>query len=231
MLKSVSFDAARTLFYAEDFRPNWKLLSEYLIRQGLELYPQELEAARNYVFMVDLPRMHIDNWYDWCAQILVRLDHPNIPPEIIPGMIEILQPVTENYKLYDDVIEFFSGINELGLTYSIVTTIPEFKLQPVLSEIRSNFIQITHGGNAGCVKGNPKMYWLDLKEKDVLPDENIFVGDNPYLDIEIPKMMGQQTVHIDREHQQVLRNSRADFTITSFHQLSQILQQLVDHED
>jgi len=227
MIRSISFDVARTLIGIEDYIPPWIELSDFLVDHSYELYPQELEAARNYVFMVDLPKYSIDNWSNWSAQILVRLGYKQVEQQIIDGITNILSRQVDHFVLYEDVIPTLEALKQYKLSYSAVTTIPEFKLQKVLKPIWKELTHLIHGGNAGCAKGNPKMYELDLEWKSVTVSQNLFVGDDPYFDIEIPKKMGQTTIQIERDKLDTNMSDYADYMIHHFHELPVIVEELV----
>jgi FMN phosphatase YigB (HAD superfamily) len=72
---------------------------------------------------------------------------------------------------------------------------------------------IVTGENAGYPKGNPKFYDFDIQQKGVIHSQNVFIGDDPYFDIEIPKQLGQHTIHLQRVGK--TETSSADTSITS----------------
>jgi FMN phosphatase YigB (HAD superfamily) len=225
LISSITFDVARTLVYLEGPLYNYRALSEFLVENNIELYPQELEAARNYVFFYDLPNLSIDNWFDWSNQILIRLGYNDVEPDIIDGVTRIFKPVSDRFKLYDDVAPTIKLLKEKNLILSALTTIPEFKLIDAMKPIRSDLEFILHAGNTGYVKGNPKMYKLDLDKKAVQPENNIFIGDDEYLDIEIPRTMGQYTIQIERE-KDIIWSKYSNFQVKTLTEVPKIIESL-----
>lgn len=185
-------------------------LSEILVDEGYEIYPQELNAARNYVFFHDFE--HHLSWVDWWAQIFFRLDLPP-PPGTLVNKLKA-PPMT----LYEGVPETIRKLSQYQL--SIVTTIPYFMLKDAIAPIEDQFVQIVTGVRAGCAKGNPKIYLFDLEHKKVPANENLFVGDDPIYDIKVPKNLGMTTVQICSDGEQV---AEADYWIQNVNQIIDLL--------
>lgn len=53
-ISGISFDLANTLIYTTQPFPSYRDLSDLLANEGYDIYPQELEAARQYVFFIEL---------------------------------------------------------------------------------------------------------------------------------------------------------------------------------
>ncbi len=87
------------------------------------------------------------------------------------------------------------------------------KVVHAISSIIKYFQVIVTGESAGYPKGNPKFYDFDIKQKGISHSQNIFIGDDPYFDIEIPQQLGQRTIHLQRTGKS--ETSSADTTITS----------------
>ena len=65
VIKSITFDMFNTLVYPTKPNVNYQNLSDMFVENGYEIYPQELEAARQYVFFIDFPKGGINTWEHW----------------------------------------------------------------------------------------------------------------------------------------------------------------------
>lgn len=198
-VKGVTFNLEKTLMFLVNSGPAYKQMSDLLVKRGYYIYPKELEAAWNFVYYVDLTNGFINTWYDWTRQVLNRLGYREVDQGIMNELIIIGRTSSEGFNLYSDVEPVLKKLHEIGFALSIVTTMPLFRFGSVARRIMDYFTIIVTGANAGCAKGNPKMYHFDLASKMLKPEENLFVGDDIYYDIEIPQKMGQHTMHLTRE--------------------------------
>ncbi|MHA2171949.1 MAG: HAD family hydrolase [Candidatus Kariarchaeaceae archaeon] len=212
-VKGITFDLAQTLLYQAQKNPSFKEQSEFLVNQGYDIYPQELEAARQYVFFVDLVKGKIRDWKQWSTQILYRLGFGNIDARTLSGFIQLQRVGSDSFVQFGDVSTTIQQLHDAGFQLSIATTIPLFRFEHAIQSIIEYFQVIVTGENAGYVKGNPKFYDYDVLQKGVSHSENVFIGDDPYFDIEIPQQLGQRTIHLHRAGK--TETSSADTTITS----------------
>ncbi|MHA2090445.1 MAG: HAD family hydrolase [Candidatus Kariarchaeaceae archaeon] len=212
-VKGITFDLAQTLLYQAQKNPSFMEQSEFLVSQGYEIYPQELEAARQYVFFVDLPKGGISNWEQWSAQVLLRLGFEDIDASTLSGFIQLQRVGSDSFEQFGDVLPTIQNLHETGFQLSIATTIPLFRFEHAIQSIIKYFQVIVTGENAGYPKGNPKFYDFDIQQKGVIHSQNVFIGDDPYFDIEIPKQLGQHTIHLQRVGK--TETSSADTSITS----------------
>jgi len=72
-LKAVLFDLHNTLVYLENPLSSEEV-SEFLIGEGYEIYPQSLDAASHFVGMVDYPKHGYSSRRAFLKQVLSRLD-------------------------------------------------------------------------------------------------------------------------------------------------------------
>ncbi|MHA2097945.1 MAG: HAD family hydrolase [Candidatus Kariarchaeaceae archaeon] len=221
-IRGVTFDLAYTLIYPEKSFPSYREISEMLTAEGFEIYPQELEAARQYVFFIDFTKGNINSWESWSNKIFSHLGYPNPPTIILDKYIKLVKPYSDSFRLYDDVLPIIEYLHELNIKLSVVTTIPEFRFYETFRPISKYFDCIVTGRNAKCAKGNPKMYNFDLRSKNVRAEENLFVGDDLYYDIEIPKKMGQFTGYLNRNATEI-KNSYFDYEFSSLLDIKNLL--------
>ena len=218
-IDGITFDLFNTLIGSNGIRRDYKEISEYFISNNLEIYPQELEAARQYVFFHDLMVYGINSWDKWARQILFRLDI-EYDDSILPGFIEKLGANSNKLFLFDDVKEIIDKLSEKYIL-SIVTTIPEFQFDDIIRPIADKFKIIVTGRNAKCAKGNKKMYLYDLDKKGVEASKNLFIGDDPLYDIHYPKRLGMKTIEIARNGK--FQSEEADRQIRTLLELNELL--------
>lgn len=218
-IEGITFDLFNTLMGSKGIRRDYKEISDYFLSNNLEIYPQELEAARQYVFFHDLMVYGLNSWEEWARQILFRLDI-EYEDTILPSFIERLGANSNMLYLFDDVKEVIKKLSEKYIL-SIVTTIPEFQFKEVINPIEGKFKIIVTGRNAKCAKGNKKMYLFDLNNKGVEASNNLFVGDDPLYDIHYPKQLGMKTIEIARNGK--FQSQEADKQIQSLLELDELL--------
>lgn len=220
-IKGITFDLFNTLIYPTIPQVSFFDQSNYLIDNGYEIYPQELEAARSYVFFVDLAKFDIIDWNSWVRQIFHRLDYDDIDDKTFNGFIRLIKRYSDELKLFPEVETLLKRIYENNYKLSIVTTIPEFRFVEQIKPIRKYFEIIVTATNAKCAKGNKKMYQFDLKSKSLTPSQNCFIGDDSLYDIYYPKKMGQMTILLDRNKQKN-QDKNADLIINNLNQIEEI---------
>jgi len=195
VLKAVLFDLHGTLAYVAKPKSSEEI-SGFLLKRGYEGYPQSLDAASHFVSMIDYPKYGYASWQEYLKQVLHRLD-VEIDAEILRELATLYQK-HNSYVLYPDAAPAVKRAKQLNLKTAIVTTIARFIFQPAISSIQQYFDVVTTGYEAGCEKSNPKMHKQTLKELGVLPKEAVMIGDEPLVDIKIPKKLGMHTIFLDR---------------------------------
>lgn len=196
VIEAVLFDWHGTLGYLRN-PTNSGMVSEFLLKQGYEVYPQSLDAARHYVSMVDYPKHGYSSWQAHLRQVMLRLD-----VKVDAGTLEelaVLHEQHDTYTLFQDAAPAVKRAKELGLKTAIVTTIAGFVFQPAITSLQRYFNVIMTGYEAGCEKSNPKMHRQTLERLGVSAADAVMVGDEPLVDIMIPKKLGIHTIFLDRE--------------------------------
>lgn len=218
----ITFDLANTLLYQAQENPSFKEQSKYLVSRGYEIYPQELEAARQYVFFVDFPKGGIRDWEQWSTQILYRLGFEDIDASTLSRFIQLQRVGSDSFEQFGDTLPTIQQLHETGFRLSFATTIPLFRFEHAIQSIIKYFQVIVTGENAGYPKGNPKFYDFDIQQKGISHSQNLFIGDDPYFDIEIPQQLGQRTIHL--QHAGTSETSSADTSITSLIEIPDLVE-------
>ena len=105
----------------------------------------------------------------------------------------------ESYRLFPDVIPTLTACRAAGLTLGIVSNF-EAWLEGMLieMEVAPFFAFMVISGKEGVEKPDPAIFRLALERSGVAPEEAVFVGDHPRLDIEAASRLGITGVLIDR---------------------------------
>lgn len=211
-LKAVLFDLHGTLGYVENPLTS-EQISDFLLNHGCDVYPQSLDAASFYVSMIDYPKHGYADWSAYLKQVLRRLD-VEIDSETLKTLAK-LYAKHQSLTLFQDASPTVRRVKALGLKTALVTTIAHFCFRSALSPLRECFDFIMTGYEAGCEKSNPKMHKLVLENLGVSPTEAVMIGDEPLVDIKIPKRMGMHTIFLDRRSETPRKPQAADAKATT----------------
>jgi putative hydrolase of the HAD superfamily len=105
----------------------------------------------------------------------------------------------ESYRLLPDVIPTLTACRAAGLTLGIVSNF-EAWLEGMLveMEVAPFFAFMVISGKEGVEKPDPAIFRLALERGGVAPEEAVFVGDHPRLDVDAASELGMTAVLIDR---------------------------------
>jgi HAD superfamily hydrolase (TIGR01549 family) len=221
VLKAVLFDLHGTLGYVKD-PTNSQYVSQFLLKRGYEVYPQSLDAARHFVSMVDYPRYGYRSWHEYLQQVMCRLD-----VEIDAETLEKLAALHERrdtYALFPDATPAVRKTKELSLKTAIVTTIARFTFQQAIAPLQRYFDTVTTGYEARCEKSNPRMHKHTLRTLGVSAGEAVMIGDEPLVDIKVPKKLGMQTIFLDRNNKVPTKPRQADAKVSTLTQAINMLE-------
>jgi len=221
LIKAVFFDLIGTIIYAKKAF-SFEEVSNYLFSRGYEISPQQFKASWLFVTFVDYPRFCYKNWEEFLNRVLQRLNI-EIDKTTFKNLIKIFEKC--EYALYPDVENAFSRIRNLGLKIAVITTTPLFMFCESIKPIRRHLDCIITGCEAGCDKSNPRMYVKALKLLEVRPEECIVVGDDPQLDVAIPKRLGMYTILLDRQLSH--KDSIADAIAESLDKVAEIIERKI----
>jgi len=105
----------------------------------------------------------------------------------------------ESYRLFPDVIPTLTACRAAGLTLGVVSNFEDW-LEGLLieMEVAPFFAFMVISGKEGVEKPDPAIFRLALERSGVAPEEAVFVGDHPRLDIQAAAELGMTGVLIDR---------------------------------
>jgi len=194
MLKAVFFDLHGTLAYVP--KPlGEEEISRFLLDRGLSVYPQSWRAAHNYVSMIDYPKNGYRNWQQFLRQVFYRLD-TRVDNATLKELVRLFEghPI----KLYRDARPAIVETKRLNLGAAIITTIAKFKFEQPIQPITRKIDLLVDGYVARCEKSNPQMLHVALHKLGLRPQEAVMIGDEPLVDIRIPKSLGMKAILLDR---------------------------------
>lgn len=161
------------------------------------------------------------------------------PPEVMDGLEPLViiaagivgyhQTKVAHFKPYGDAIEVLCLLKERGLTLGLITAGVGIKQAEKIYRLGLHeivpahlmFITEVHGIN----KTNPKIYLRACQRARAAPNEAIYVGDNPTVDIDVPARIGMHTVLNRREGKYMLVEGERtpNHVINNFYDLLDIL--------
>ena len=194
-LKAVLFDLYGTLVFLKQ-KVSGRLISDFLVSRGYEIFPQALDAAWHYVAMVDYPKLGFKSWRAWLKRIAYRLG-VKVDDETIKEWTSFYR--NENWKLYPDAEKALTKAKELELKTAIVTSIAKFMYIETLRPILDKIDLLVDAFTFHCEKSNPRIYRETLKHLKVKPEEAVMIGDEPHVDILIPKRLGMKAIFLSRD--------------------------------
>ena len=149
-----------------------------------------------FVSIIDYPRYGYKNWRSYLKRIFCRLKM-KVDAYTLHQVAQFLEG--NPYLLYPDAAEAVMNAHRAGFRTAIVTTIAHFKFERAIESIKSCLDFVMTGYEAGVDKSNPRMYLKLLEVLNLKPEEAIMVGDDPRLNILLPKQLDIGTILLDRE--------------------------------
>jgi putative hydrolase of the HAD superfamily len=104
-----------------------------------------------------------------------------------------------NYRLFPDVIRALDLLAGAGLTLGLISNF-EAWLESLLVAlgVAPYFAVRVISGVEGIEKPDPRIFELALELTKALPEESLYVGDNPVFDVEPAERVGMSAVLLDR---------------------------------
>ncbi len=232
MVKAIFFDIDDTLYSTSVFAEKARRSAvEAMIEVGVKTDPEILYQELQEVIHEFSP--NYENHFD---KLLLR-----IPPEAVAGvnpalivaagMVAYHETKFRELRPFDGVLEVMQDLARTDLIRGVIThgttikqaeKIVRLKLYPYLTP-DAVFIS----DQIGISKPNIKIYQRALESVGVPPQEAVYVGDNPEMDIDPPNEIGMITIrhrqsgkYADTEGQ-----TAPDYEIRSFLELKKILKE------
>lgn len=223
MIQLVAFDLDDTLYNEKDFVFGaFKEVSEYLSAK------YNLNSEDVYIDMINILQSHgrgkIFN---------IICDNYNIN-EDIKALVQVYRNAKPKLKLYEDSIEILNKLKynyKLGLITDGLGYVQWNKIK--LLEVEKYFDNIIVTDDLGREYWKPHiMSFKNMAEKfKFLPNECIYIGDNPNKDFYGAKKLGYKTIRLIREagdhiHVRLDSEYEADYEVSSLNEIIPIIEEI-----
>lgn len=205
--RAVFFDAGETLVHAD---PSFhELFAEVLSRCGHHVDPEEVlglvpvvterfgKAASAGELWTTSHDRSMRFWYSVYAIFLRELGLP----QALSGTLYETFSDPGSYSLFADVKPALEGLRSRGYEMAVVSNF-EAWLDTLLDRLGVNgyFPVRVISGAEGVEKPDPAIFRIALERSGMLPEDTVYVGDNPAFDVAPASALGMFPVLIDRRN-------------------------------
>ncbi len=230
-LEGIFFDVDDTLYSCTEFANKARANAcKAMISAGLK-YPFE----RLYDELQEVINEFTSNYEQHFDKLLLRLPPTaleNCTPSLIVAAAIVAYHNTKHREMfpYEDAIDlltrlkripnFVTGIITAGITVKQAEKVVRLGLPQYVTR---NAVFITE--EVGITKRNPRLYLSACNRFNLSPDNVMYVGDNPELDIDVPNSIGMITVLHKRsgKYANSVGETKPHFVIDNYYDLMDIL--------
>jgi putative hydrolase of the HAD superfamily len=222
-IKAILFDLDDTLYEEKLFvKSGFKVVAKFvnnILNINEKMFYKILinifnEGARGNIFNIALGRFNI-----------------NFDDNTISSMVKIYREHNPKIKLDKDIRSLLiklRGIYSLGIITDGYYEVQKKKIQALKLEELFDFIIYTDQYGKEYWKPNVFSYKLALKELNLLPEETVYIGDNPYKDFIGAKKVEISTVRVlfkGREYSKVRldKEYEADYEVEKLNEIMNLL--------
>lgn len=241
-LKALFFDIDDTLFSTTEFAEQARRESiTQMIRYGLKV--SENDALYE---LKEVINEFTSNYHSHFDKLLLRFPSSafaGVNPAIIiaAGVVGYHQTKFEKLKPYPDVVEVLEILSGTPLILGVISAGLAVKQAEKL--VRLDLVKyidpkaIFISEQIGISKPNIKLYQKACQTLNLEPEEVMYIGDNPVMDIDPTNSLGMITVLNRRSSQHGFSEGKTkpDYEIQNFHDLLAILKRdfglKTDHDD
>ena len=202
-MKAVLFDLGWTLIKNA---PVPEIFSRILVKHGIQRPLEQINSAlkevNEQVRLEDYSLSYDDFWTLYNSKILRRLGiHENV--EELATSVNDEWWDNSDVDVYPDVKETLRALKERGVKIGIVTNGFQVDIDEILKRTTmTGLFDVTVGADAvKKPKPHKEIFLYALNMLEVLPQDALFVGDNPELDYDGAGKVGLVPVLIDRDNQ------------------------------
>jgi len=163
---------------------------------GYDVYRRELQAAHDYVLHVDVPRRGVDHVEAFAEAVLKTLDLKPKKTELMalaPLFLEYYR-----FALFEDA-ERIVPLLARGHKVGVVSGLPGFFVHPVLEPVKSRLAAVVTPKEAKAAMPSPKAFRAAAAALGLRPKDVAVVSADCEDGLAVPKTLGFETVHVDRE--------------------------------
>ncbi len=205
-----------------------------MIKAGLNIPEEEALHELNEVI-----REFGSNHHEHFDKLIKRM-----PPEVYAGSNPLLIMVAGVAAYHDtkarelspfgDAIEVLNILRERGLLLGIITAGMTTKQAEKIHRlglarlVDHKYIYITD--HVGIAKHNPKIYLLACRDAKAPPEQCMYIGDNPPVDIDVPARIGMQTILSRRggKYREVVGEMEPTHVVDNFYDVLDIIDEFYE---
>jgi len=122
-------------------------------------------------------------------------------------------------ELYDDTIKTLEYLKDNNVKIALISNAATFHKDPLYKfGLDKYFDYVCFSCDVGYYKPDKEIYQITLEHLGLKPEETIMVGDNQKKDFEMPRSLGINAFHLDREN-----NNEKPLTIKSLYEIKKYL--------
>ena len=183
-IQAVIFDLYGTLIYlAHETKPHARLFADL----GLQ-FPEGFERARRIVLTED---------FDNLAGLVKRIK-PNLTIDLSPYEKEIEQE-RASALLYPETSSVLDELKRRNIQLGLISNLASPYKQPFSGlGLNQCFDEVLFSCDLGLRKPDPRIYQKMIEQFKINPAQALMVGDRVHVDVDGPKSIGMNAVHLDR---------------------------------
>ncbi|MBN2712537.1 MAG: TIGR02253 family HAD-type hydrolase [Planctomycetes bacterium] len=198
-LRAIFFDVDDTVYSTTEFAQNARRNAvKAMIDAGLE-YDEE-ECLAELCEVISEFGSNYEHHFDKLLQRMPSKAYANSSRIIIvaAGMVAYHQTKFRNFGPYEDALDVLRRLRDTGVPMGIITAGLGVKQAEKIVRlglhhiVDGKYIYITD--TIGISKHNPKIYVRACQEIGAPPEECVYIGDNPTVDVDVPNSIGMMTI-------------------------------------
>lgn len=198
-LKALFFDVDDTVYSTTEFAQlARKNAVKAMIQAGLQM--EEKECLHELEEVIQEFSSNYGNHFDKLLQRLPPESYRNSHPAVLiaAGIVAYHQTKFRHFAPYEDAIEVLKVLKQRQLHLGIITSGVCIKQAEKIYRlglhelVDARAIYITDA--IGIAKTNPKIFLRACRDISASPQECMYIGDNPAVDVDVPHSIGMRTV-------------------------------------
>lgn len=187
--KVIAFDAFGTLVKISEGKSPYLKLMKWLKINGRK--PDADDARVILTHATDIKNLGI-------------LFGKSLPENLSKVINEDIENDLKKFDLYLDTIGTLQTLRNRGFQLALCSNLAKPYGEKLKLLMLDNFDEIFFSYELGCIKPEVEIYKLMTQYLNCKMSDILFIGDNPILDVEIPKSLGMSAQLIERSKGQTL---------------------------
>ncbi len=230
ILRALFFDIDDTVYSTTEFAQTARRNAvKAMVEAGLKMDEEQCLLELNEV--ISEFGSNYEHHFDKLLQRLPEEVWESASPVIVvtAGMVAYHQTKFRQFSAYEDAIAVLRELGKRNLVLGIITAGLEIKQAEKI--VRLGLHKLVPPANIfitdsiGISKTNPKLYIRACRKVGVKPEESMYVGDNPAVDIDVPHRIGMRTVLSRRsgKYLNAVGEANPDHVVHNFYDLLELL--------